>query len=98
MRATARLLQSHRPGQEPLRVLSASGQLGYGIPATTFAFADAVALGDTRNAARLRRVISLGSREISDGQEIRFEVRFIGLDVSPLSEALLLWADVPGPQ
>lgn len=70
--------------------------LGYGIPATTFAYADAVALGDTRNAARLRRVISLGSREISDGQEIRFEVRFIGLDVSPLSEALLLWADVPG--
>ncbi len=29
--AVGRLLQSHRPGEEPLRVLSASGQLGYGI-------------------------------------------------------------------
>ncbi len=29
--AVGRLLQSHRRGQEPLRVLSASGQLGYGI-------------------------------------------------------------------
>ncbi len=29
--AVGRLLRTHRPGQEPLRVLSASGQLGYGI-------------------------------------------------------------------
>ncbi len=32
MSAVARLLQSHRPGSERLRVLSASGQLGFGIP------------------------------------------------------------------
>jgi hypothetical protein len=72
--------------------------LGYGIPATTFAFADAVALGDYRNAQRLRRVISLGSREIREGNELRYGVRLINLDVNPLSEALLLWADVPGPE
>lgn len=30
--AVERLLRSHRPGAGPLRVLSASGQLGYGIP------------------------------------------------------------------
>lgn len=30
--ATQRLLDSHRAGGEPLRVLAASGQLGYGIP------------------------------------------------------------------
>ncbi len=36
MNATARLLRSHRPGDEPLRVLSASGQLGYGIPEESF--------------------------------------------------------------
>ncbi len=36
-RATARLLQNHRPGDEPLRVLAASGQLGYGIPADALA-------------------------------------------------------------
>ncbi len=36
MNATARLLQSHRPGDGVLRVLSASGQLGYGIPEDAF--------------------------------------------------------------
>jgi len=70
--------------------------LGYGIPATAFAFADAVALGDWRNAQRLRRVISLGSRKIREGDELRYGVRLIDLEVNPLSEALLLWADVPG--
>lgn len=69
--------------------------LGYGIPATAFAFADAVTLHDYRNAQRLRRVISLGSREIRAGDELRYGVRLIELEVNPLSEALLLWADVP---
>lgn len=36
MNACARLLQSHHPGGEALRVLSASGQLGYGIPEDAF--------------------------------------------------------------
>jgi hypothetical protein len=35
--ATARLLKSHRPGGQALRVLSASGQLGFGIPEASFA-------------------------------------------------------------
>jgi hypothetical protein len=34
--AVTRLLDSHRPGQGRLRVLSASGQLGYGIPLESF--------------------------------------------------------------
>lgn len=34
--ATARLLRTHRAGDGPLRVLSASGQLGYGIPEQAF--------------------------------------------------------------
>ena len=55
-----------------------------------------MALHDGRNAERLRRVISLGSREIVANDELRYGVRFIELDVNPLSEALLLWADVPG--
>ena len=70
--------------------------LGYGIPATAFACADAVALHDSANAARLRRVISLGSRELTTNGERRYGVRLVNLDVNPLSEALLLWADVPG--
>lgn len=70
--------------------------LGYGIPATSFALADAVALRDWRNAQRLRRVVGLGSREIVANNELRYGVRLVDLDVNPLSEALLLWADVPG--
>ena len=34
--ATQRLLQTHRPADGPLRVLAASGQLGYGIPRPAF--------------------------------------------------------------
>ena len=37
MHATQRLQESHRPGNGPLRVLAASGQLGYGIPADSLA-------------------------------------------------------------
>lgn len=36
MSATERLLQSHRPGGERLRVLSATGQLGFGIVESSF--------------------------------------------------------------
>jgi hypothetical protein len=71
--------------------------LGYGIPATAFALADAVALRDGRNAQRLRRVVRLGSREVREGNELRYGVRMVDLAVNPLSEALLLWAEVPGP-
>ncbi len=35
--ATGRLLAAHRPGAEALRVLSASGQLGFGIPEASLA-------------------------------------------------------------
>ncbi len=69
--------------------------LGYGIPATAFACTDAVALHDGRNAQRLRRVIGLGSREIVENDELRYGVRLVELNVNPLSEALLLWAEVP---
>lgn len=65
-------------------------------PKRPLPFADAVALRDYRNAQRLRRVISLGSRAIREGDELRYGVRLVNLDVNPLSEALLLWADVPG--
>ena len=36
MSATTRLLDTHRPADGPLRILAASGQLGYGIPAPAF--------------------------------------------------------------
>ncbi|WP_051718357.1 hypothetical protein [Hymenobacter sp. IS2118] len=71
--------------------------LGYGIPATAFAFGNAVALRDWRNAQRLRRVISLGSRETETAAEIQYGIRVVDLPVSPLAEALLLHAETMTP-
>src|ERR1700683_4327808 len=36
MSASARIISEFRPGPRPLRLLGASGQLGYGIPAAAF--------------------------------------------------------------
>jgi hypothetical protein len=71
--------------------------LGYSIPANAFAFGNAVALGDWRNAQRLRRVISFGSRELNANDETHYGVRFVDLPVSPLAEALLLHAETMTP-
>ena len=71
--------------------------LGYSIPATAFAFGNAVALRDARNAQRLHRVISLGSREIATPAGMHYRVRFVDLPVSPMAEALLLHAETMTP-
>ena len=71
--------------------------LGYSIPANAFAFGNAVALRDWRNAQRLRRVIRLGSREMETPAELQYGVRFIDLPVSPLAEALILHAETMTP-
>ncbi|WP_197062875.1 hypothetical protein [Hymenobacter sp. APR13] len=69
--------------------------LGYSMPANAFAFADAVALHDQRNAQRLHRLIALGRRSVESPTELRYGVRFLDLPVSPLAEALLLYAECP---
>ena len=71
--------------------------LGYSIQANAFAFGNAVALRDWRNAQRLRRVIRFGSREITTPRELRYGVRFVELSVSPLAEALILHAETMMP-
>lgn len=65
--------------------------LGYSIPASAFAFGDAVAMGDMRNAKRLRRLISFGSKKIEENNEIRYRIRFTDLNASPMQEALILY-------
>jgi len=71
--------------------------LGYSIPANAFAFGNAVALCDWRNAQRLRRVVSVGSREVETPEELHYGVRFVDLPVSPLAEALVLHAETMTP-
>jgi hypothetical protein len=71
--------------------------LGCSIPANAFAFSNAVALGDFRNAQRLRRVIRIGSRDIETDDALHYGVRFVDLTVSPMAEALLLHAETMTP-
>ena len=71
--------------------------LGHSIPANAFAFGNAVALRDWRNAQRLRRVIAFGSHQMETTDEISYGVRFVDLSVSPLAEALLLHAETMTP-
>ncbi len=71
--------------------------LGYIITANAFAFGNAVAMRDWRNAQRLRRVIRFGSREVETPTEMHYGVRFVDLPVSPLAEALLLHAETMTP-
>ncbi len=65
--------------------------LGYSIPANAFAFGDAVATEDLRNAKRLHRLIKLGSKKEKLNNEIKYKTRFIDMEISPLAEALILY-------
>jgi len=73
MNATARLLQSHHTGAEPLRVLSASGQLGYGIPEEAF----------RRGMARAPHVIGCDMGSVDPGPY------YLGAGVMAAPEAMI---------
>ncbi|MDX1909042.1 MAG: hypothetical protein SF053_18540 [Bacteroidia bacterium] len=65
--------------------------LGYSIPANAFAFGDAVALKDFRNARRLQRLIQIGSVRVIHNQELCYKTRLIDMPISPLAESLILY-------
>lgn len=65
--------------------------LGFSIPANAFAFGNAVAFKDVRNAKRLQRLIKLGSKRIIKDQALSYQSRFIDLPISPLAESLILY-------
>lgn len=67
--------------------------LGYSIPASAFAFGDAVAMKDLRNAKRLKRLINFGSKTIEEDNEIKYKIRFTELSSSPMQEALILYLE-----
>lgn len=67
--------------------------LGYSIPANAFAFGDAVALKDYRNAKRLHRLIKLGSKSVIKSNELHYETRFVNMSISPLAESLILYLE-----
>ena len=65
---------------------------GYSIPANGFALSCAIASNDLRTAKKLERLVQIGTREIEKDNELRYEVRFVDLSISPLAEALTLYA------
>ncbi len=67
--------------------------LGYSIPANVFAFGDAVAMKDLRNAQRMKRLITIGCKLTYQNNEIKYNTRFINLQVSPLAESILLYME-----
>lgn len=64
--------------------------LGYSIPANEFALGPAVVSGDSKTAKQIERLIGLGASTIDVENEIRYEVRFIDMNISPMAEALIL--------
>lgn len=63
---------------------------GYSIPANEFALSNAVLSGDYKTAKKIERLISLGAKTIEKGDEKRYRLRFIDMNISPMAEALVL--------
>ncbi|MDL2215113.1 hypothetical protein LJC00_02885 [Dysgonomonas sp. OttesenSCG-928-M03] len=64
--------------------------LGYSIPANEFALGGAIIADDKRTAKQLERLIHIGAKTIDKNNEIRYKVRFIDMNISPMAEALVL--------
>lgn len=64
--------------------------LGYSIPANEFALAGAIISEDYKTARKLERLINFGARKIDRNNEIKYEVRLIDMNISPMAEALVL--------
>jgi len=64
---------------------------GYSIPAAAFAFGDAVAMQDWHEAEKLHRLVSIGSKLVQNGDEMRYQPRIGDLNFSPLAESLGLY-------
>jgi len=64
--------------------------LGYSIPANEFALGGSVISGDFKTARKIERLISFGSSEKEENNELKYEIRFIDMNISPMAEALVL--------
>ena len=66
--------------------------LGYSIPANEFALGGAVIAEDYKTARKLERLINFGARKICKNNEIRYKLRLINMNISPMAEALVLYS------
>jgi hypothetical protein len=63
---------------------------GYSIPANEFALSNAVLAGDYKTAKKLERLINFGTKTIIENNELRYELKFTDMKISPMAEALVL--------
>lgn len=64
--------------------------LGYSIPANEFALGPAILAKDYRTAKKIERLISFGAATVGKETEIKYRVRFVDMNISPMAEALVL--------
>lgn len=65
---------------------------GYSIPANEFALGCSVLSGDFKTAKKLERLISIGASMPEKNNEVKYEVRFLDMNISPMAEALVLFS------
>ena len=65
---------------------------GYSIPANEFAFGSAILANDYQTARKLERLINFGTKKVKRNNEIKYKVRFIDMNISPMAEALVLYS------
>lgn len=65
---------------------------GYSIPANEFALSNAVLAGDYKTAKKISRLINFGTKKIDKNNEIKYKVKFVDLNISPLAESLVLYS------
>ena len=64
--------------------------LGYSIPANEFALAGSILAGDYKTARKMERLINFGTTKSELNNELKYNVRFTDMNVSPMAEALVL--------
>jgi hypothetical protein len=65
---------------------------GISIPANEFALSNAILAKDYRTAIKLKRLINFGTRRIRQNKELKYKVRFVEMNISPMAEALVLFS------
>jgi hypothetical protein len=63
---------------------------GYSMPANEFALGNSVLAKDYKTARKLERLINFGTKTTEENNELKYEVRFVDMNISPMAEALVL--------
>lgn len=65
---------------------------GYSIPANVFVLACANVAGDYKTASQIESLLNLGTQKIDKNNEIHYEVSLLDMEISPMAEAIVLYA------